>query len=136
VSSGRETAHVAPDLGQDEASAQFLDAGNGGQELDRSAKAIDPSIDLPIDFGDCCVEAINLLQVQAQQEAVMPGDAVAQRLGWPLIRRWANWASRSGSLSPWAFSPRARRRRTAFVGPVNGRSPAPTGTGETRRGSG
>ena len=119
MSGGREAAHVAPDLGQDEASAQFLDAGNGGQELDRGAKGLDLSIDLPIDFGDCCVEAVNLLQVQAQQEAVMPGDAAAQRfaqrLGWrprptpgqALIRRWANWASRSGSLSPWACCPRA-----------------------------
>jgi hypothetical protein len=56
--------------------------------VDRGAKGLDLSIDLPIDFGDCCVEAVYLLQMQAQQEAVMPGDTAAprfaQRLGWCL----------------------------------------------------
>src|SRR5215469_15416909 len=32
VRGGREAAHVAADFGENDASAQFVDAGNGGQE--------------------------------------------------------------------------------------------------------
>src|SRR5215469_10109094 len=101
VPSGREAAHAAADLGTDDTSAQFVDAGNGDQEVDGGAKGLDLSVDLLIDGGDRHVDGVDLLQMDAQQKAVMPGDAPAQRSsGDALIRRCASWASCSGSLSP------------------------------------
>jgi hypothetical protein len=80
------------DFGEDDASAQLIDAGNGGQELHRGAIGLDQSVDLRIDLVDRRVNpapakagGVDLLQMQAQQEAVMPGDAAAQRclqVGW------------------------------------------------------
>ena len=106
-----EAAHVAADFGEDDASAQLGDAGNGGQELDRGAKGLDQSVDLRIDLVDRRVDGVDLLQMQAQQEALVPGDAAAQRgsssAKLALMRRWANTAKALGSVSPWAFSPRA-----------------------------
>src|SRR6516225_2911154 len=43
VSGGRKAAHVAADFGEDDASAQFVDAGDGGQEEDGGAKGLDQS---------------------------------------------------------------------------------------------
>src|SRR5215471_18300614 len=79
VSGGRETAHVAADLGEDDASAQFVDAGNGGQELDGGAKGLEIGVDLLIDPIDRRVDGIDLLHMQLQQEAVMPRHATAAR---------------------------------------------------------
>ncbi len=75
---GREAAHIAADLGQDDFGAEDADAGNGGQELDGGAKGLDLGVDLLIDLFDCRVDRVDLLQMQAQQEAMMPGDATAQ----------------------------------------------------------
>jgi len=58
---------------------RLMDAGNGGQEVDGGAKGLDLSVDLLIDGGDRHVDGVDLLQMQAQQKAVMPGDAAAQR---------------------------------------------------------
>src|SRR5271156_6221318 len=68
VSGGREAAHVAADFGQDDASTQLVDAGNGGQELDRGSKGLDLSVDLLIDLTDRRVGCVDLLQMDAQQE--------------------------------------------------------------------
>ena len=75
---GRKAAHVAADFGQDDASAQFVDAGNGGQEADGGAKGLDIGVDLLIDLIDRRVDGVDLLQMQLQQEAVVPGHATAQ----------------------------------------------------------
>jgi len=79
VPGGREAAHVAADLGKDDASAQFVDPRNGGQQVDGGAKGLDLSVDLLIDGADRRVDGVDLLQMQAQQKAVMPGEAAAQR---------------------------------------------------------
>src|SRR5712672_1164373 len=63
VSGGWEAAHVAADFGEDDASTQRVDAGNGGQELDRGAKGLDQSIDLRIDLVDRRVDRVDLLQM-------------------------------------------------------------------------
>ena len=83
---GRKAAHVATDLGQDDARAQYIDAGNGGQELDHGAKGLDVSVNLLSDVADRRVKGVDLLQMQAQQETVMPGDAAAQRFAQRLRR--------------------------------------------------
>jgi hypothetical protein len=62
VSGGREAAHVAADFGEDDASAQLVDAGNGSQELDRGSKGLDLSIDLLIDLSDGCVNRVDMLE--------------------------------------------------------------------------
>jgi hypothetical protein len=62
VSGGREAAHVAADFGEDDASAQLVDAGNGSQELDRGSKGLDLSVDLLIDLSDGCVNRIDMLE--------------------------------------------------------------------------
>jgi hypothetical protein len=80
----------------------LVDAGDSGQQFDGEAKGLDLSVDLLIDVAD----RVDLLQMQAQQETVMPVTRPHNTSGGALIRRWANWASCSGSLSPWAFSPR------------------------------
>src|SRR3954453_6860581 len=68
VSGGREAAHVAADFGEDDASAQLVDVGNGSQELDRGSKGLDLSVDLPIDLSDGCVNRIDMLEEKTQRE--------------------------------------------------------------------
>ena len=59
---GREAAHIAADFGEDNASAQFVDAGNGGQEVDGGAKGLDIGVDLLIDLFDRRVDYVDLLE--------------------------------------------------------------------------
>src|SRR6202030_3959881 len=58
VAGGRQAADVAADFGQDDASAQFVDAGNGGQETDGGAKGLDIGVDLLIDLIDRRVDGV------------------------------------------------------------------------------
>ena len=67
---------------------RLMDAGNGGQEVDGGAKGLDLSVDLLIDGGDRHVDGVDLLQMHAQQKAVMPGDAAAKRFAELLGRRF------------------------------------------------
>jgi hypothetical protein len=106
----REAAHVAADFGEDDASAQSIDAGNGGQELDGGAKGLDMSVDLPIDVGHHLVDGADVLQMKAQQEAVMPGDAAAQRFAKGLGRRLDAAMCQLGQLLQIAFARRSRLR--------------------------
>ena len=85
MSGGREAAHVAADFGEDDASTQLVDAGNGGQELDRSAKRLDLSVDLLIDLSDGGVNRVDMLEEKALHEPMMVGHPTAQRclqFGW------------------------------------------------------
>ena len=102
--SGREAAHVAANLGKDDASAQFVDPGDGGQQVDGRAKGLDMSVNLLIDGVDRCVDGVDLLQLQAQQEAVMPRDAAAQRLAELLGRRLDPTMRQLGQLLGIAFT--------------------------------
>ena len=79
MSGGREAAHVAADFGEDDASTQLADAGNGGQELDRGAKGLDLSVDLQIDLSDGSVNRVDMLEEKAQHEPMMVGYPAAQR---------------------------------------------------------
>ena len=83
MSGGREAAHVAADFGEDDASTQLVDAG--GQELDRSAKRLDLSVDLLIDLSDGGVNRVDMLEEKALHEPMMVGHPTAQRclqFGW------------------------------------------------------
>ena len=79
MSGGREPAHVMADFGQDDAGTQLVDAGDRGQERYRGAKGFDIGVDLPIDLVDRRIKGVDLLKMQPQQEAVMPGNPAPQR---------------------------------------------------------
>ena len=79
MSGGREAAHVAADFGEDDASTQFVDAGNGSQELDRGSKGLDLSVDLLIDLSNGSVNRVDMLEEKAQHEPMMVGHPTAQR---------------------------------------------------------
>src|SRR5215469_915868 len=87
VPGGREACHVAADFGEDDASAQLVDTGNGSQQVDGGTKGLDLSVDLLIDGVDRGIDGVDLLQMQAQQKTMMPGDTAAQRLAELLGRR-------------------------------------------------
>ena len=72
--SGGESAHLDADLRRDDLGAESADAGDRGQEFDGSAKGGQIGVHLPIDLHDRSVERIDLLQMEAEQEAVMPPD--------------------------------------------------------------
>jgi hypothetical protein len=83
---GRQPAHVMADLGQDDAGTQLADAGDRGQECNRGAKGLDIGVDLLIDLLDRRIKGVDLLEMQPQQKAVVPGDVAAQRC-LQLVRR-------------------------------------------------
>jgi hypothetical protein len=83
---GRQPAHVMADLGQDDAGTQLADAGDRGQECNRGAKGLDIGVDLLIDLLDRRIKGVDLLEMQLQQKAVVPGDVAAQRC-LQLVRR-------------------------------------------------
>jgi hypothetical protein len=85
--------------------------GDRGQECNRGAKGLDIGVDLLIDLPDRRIKGVDLLEMQPQQKAVVPGDVAAQRC-LQLVRRSfdppvGKAAKAPGSVSPWAFSPRA-----------------------------
>ena len=88
---GRKTAHVAADFGQDDASAQFVDAGNGGQEADGGAKGLDIGVDLLIDLIDRRIDGVDLLQCSCNRKrwcrVTRPRKAASNSSGVALIRR-------------------------------------------------
>jgi hypothetical protein len=86
MSGGREAAHVLADLGQDDVGTQLADAGDRGQERNRGAKGLDIGVDLLIDLLDRRIKGVDLLEMQRQQKAVVPGDVAAQRC-LQLVRR-------------------------------------------------
>jgi len=99
-----EPAHVGANLSEENASRQFPYAWNAGQDRNQFAKGGEVGLDLLIDFGDGPVQRIDLLKMEAQQEAMMPRYTASQSLpktaGEALIRLLARPASRSGSVSP------------------------------------
>ena len=101
---GREAAHVDADLGDDDPAGQRADAWNCGQVLRGGAKGSEIGFDLLVDLSDRRVHGIDLLQMEAQQEAMMrvtrPRSASLSFPGEALSRRCASRASAAGSLSP------------------------------------
>ena len=83
---GGEAAHVGADLGDDDARAQVADPRDGGQQPDRDAKGFDVVVHLLVDPGDGGVQGIDLLEMQAQQKAMMPRHPATQRFAQHLGR--------------------------------------------------
>ena len=94
-----EPAHVGADLSEENTSRQFPYTWNAGQDRDQVAKGREVSLDLLVDLGDGPVQRIDVLKMEAQQEAMML-RYTPRMAGGALIRPLARLASRSGSVSP------------------------------------
>ena len=82
----REPAHVDADFGDDDVSAEILDAWDRHQELNCGAKGPDVRLHLRVDRRHGGIESIDLIEMKAQQEAMVLGHAAAKRLA-ELLRR-------------------------------------------------
>jgi hypothetical protein len=78
VAVGREAAHVDADLGDDHLAGEGLDARDRAQLFDGGAKGLDIGLYLLVDLSDGGIEGIDLLEMQAEQKAMLLGDAPAQ----------------------------------------------------------
>ena len=74
-----EAAHVGADFGDDDLRGQITDPRDGPQEAHRLAERVETAVHLRVDLGDGGIEAIDLAQMQAQQEAVPLSDAPGAR---------------------------------------------------------
>ena len=104
MASCRKPAHIGSDLGKKDTSRQFANTGHAGQDRYQRAKGRAVGLDLLIDLRNGTVQRGDLLQMQPQQEPVMPRhtprNASLSKAGDALIRLLARPANRSGSLSP------------------------------------
>ena len=80
MGSRREPAHVDPDLGDDDVSAEALDTRNRHQELDCGAKGPKVCLHLRVDRRHGGIESVDLVEMKAQQEAMVLGHATAEGL--------------------------------------------------------
>ena len=63
---GRESAHVDPDLGDDDLCAEVLDAWDRNYLLDCGAKGPKVGLHLRVDRDDRCNERIDLIEMKTQ----------------------------------------------------------------------
>ena len=77
MAGSREAAHVGADLGDDHLGAELAHPGDRGQLLDGVTKGSKTGIDLPVNLGDAGIERVDLLQMQPEQETMVPLDAPA-----------------------------------------------------------
>jgi hypothetical protein len=78
VCGGREARHIDADLGDDDSGRDVADAGDRGQWETGLAKGLEPIADLRLNLGNRRVDGIGLGEVDAQQQALVIGHAVAQ----------------------------------------------------------
>src|ERR1035437_4671753 len=81
----REPAHVDSDLGDDDVSAEVLNARDRYYEVDCGAKGPKVRLHLRVDRGHSCIESVDLIEMKAQQKAMVLRHAAAKRLTekWP-----------------------------------------------------
>jgi hypothetical protein len=82
---GCKAAHVDTDLGEDRSRAEILDARDRDYLFDGGAKGRNAGLHLLVDIGDGGIEGVDLLEMKAQQEAMVPGHAAAQGLAQGLL---------------------------------------------------
>ena len=82
---GREPAHVVADLGNDNLCADIADAGYRRHMFDGDPKGRNVGLHLLVDRGDGCIESIDLIEMKAQQKAMVLGDATAKGLAQLLL---------------------------------------------------
>ena len=76
----REPAHVDADLGDDDVSAEVLDARDRYYLLDCGAKGPKICLHLCVNRGHSGIESIDLIEMKVQEEAMVLRYAAAKRL--------------------------------------------------------
>ena len=98
MTAGGKAAHVDTYLGENCLRSQGLDARDGTYLFDGGAKGGNGGLHLPVDFSDCRIEDIDLIEVKAQQEAVLLGYAAAQGLSQCLLGSLHPMVGQAGEL--------------------------------------
>ena len=76
----REPAHVDPDFGDDDVSAEVLDARNRRYELDCGAKGAKVRLHLRVERGHGGIKSVDLIEMKTKQEAMVLRDPAAKGL--------------------------------------------------------
>src|SRR3954469_10384655 len=95
---GRESTHVDPDLGDDDLCAEVLDARDRHELLDRGAKRPKVCLHLRVERGHSGIESVDLIEMKAQQEAMVLRRATAKGLTELLRRRLYSPVGKAGQL--------------------------------------
>ena len=82
----REPAHVDADLGDDDVGAKVLDARDRYYLLDCGTKGPKVRLHLRVERGHSGIESVDLIEMKAQQEAMVLRYASAKRLAKLLMR--------------------------------------------------
>ena len=82
----REPAHVDADLGDDDVGAEVLDARDRRDQLDGGAKGPQAFLHLRIDRRHGGFESVDVIEMKAQQEAVLLRHAAAKGFAQLLLR--------------------------------------------------
>ena len=75
-----EPVHVDPDFGDDDMSAEVLDARNRRYELDCGAKGPKVRLHLRVERGHSVIKSVNLIEMKTKQETMMLRDPAAKGL--------------------------------------------------------
>ena len=75
-----EPAHVDADFGDDDVSAEILDARNRRYELDCGAKGAKVRLHLRVERGHGGIESVDLVEMQTKQKAMVLRDPAAKGL--------------------------------------------------------
>jgi hypothetical protein len=76
----RESAHVDPDLGDDDVSAEVLDARDRYYEVDCGAKGPKVRLHLRVERGHGGIKSIDLIEMKTKQKAMVLRDPAAKGL--------------------------------------------------------
>jgi hypothetical protein len=76
----REPAHVDPDLRDDDVSAEVLEAWHRHYLLDGGAKGPKVRLHLRVDRGHSGIESVDLVEMKAQQKAMVLRHAATKGL--------------------------------------------------------
>jgi hypothetical protein len=76
----REPAHVDPDFGDDDMSAEVLDARNRRYELDCGAKGSKVRLHLRVERGHGGIKSVDLIEMKTKQKAMVLRNPAAKGL--------------------------------------------------------
>ena len=80
MTAGGKAGHVNSDLGKNCLCSQGLDARNGSYLFDGGAKGRNGGLHLLVDSGNGGIEGVDLIEMKAQEEAMLRRHAAAQNL--------------------------------------------------------